>query len=452
MQVVLEDISSVVKKLAIEVEAEKVTAAISKAAKEVSNQVSVPGFRAGKAPISMIEKRYWNDIKRRAEEQLVQNSAAEAIKEHNLAAIATKDLKAGELTKGANYSFSIEVEVLPKLEINNYSGLKVKKPRVEASEEAVGRALDNIRQANKNLVPVTDHNKIIAGDLVVADLHITEGEKVVTDQFGVRLEVGKSHLLPDNDALLNDREVPSKLDEEVTYPADFENKLLAGKKVRVELDLKELKKEELMELGDDLAAAAGYENFAEMKAKVEKEVLDQAAKESEKVLNDNIESALIAANSFEVPEALVRDRAGHNVSRMLEQFAAYMPNIKQNLTMELVENMIERNLPIAERDVRISLIVSEIAKKENINATDEDVNAELENIAKESAQPVAKVRSYFEKDNGLEKIKSSIVSKRTLELIISKAEIEEVDPASIEHDHDHDHEHDHDHAEDSADK
>ena len=447
MQVAVEDISSVVKKLAIEVEAEKVTAAISKATKEVGNQVNMPGFRPGKAPLAMVEKRYWNDIKRRVVEQVVESSVSAAIKEKELAAVATKDLQPGELAKGSAYSFSIVVEVLPKLEINNYSGLKVQKPRVEASEEAINRALDNIRAANKNLVPVTDHTKIIAGDLVVADLHITEGEKVITDQFGVRIEVGKSHLLPDNDALLNDREVPSKLDEQVTYPADFENKLLAGKKVRVELDLKEIKKEELMELGDDLAAAAGYENFAEMKAKVEKDVLEQAAKESEKVLNENIENALIAAHSFEVPSSLVRDRAGRNVSRTLEQFAAYMPNIQQNLTMELVENMVERNLPVAERDVRLSLILGEITKQENITVSDEDVNADLENIAKESGQPLAKVRSYFEKDNGLERIKNALLGKKTMELVISKAEIEEVDPASIEHHHDHDHDHDHEEAE-----
>ncbi len=441
MQVVIEDISAVVKKLTIDVEAERVTAAIAKATKEVSTQVTMPGFRAGKAPLSMVEKRYWAEIKRHVVEHVVESAVTDAIKEHNLLAIATKDLKPGELVKGSGYSFTIEVELAPTVVADNYSALKVKKPRVVASEEAVNRALDNIRAANKNLVPVTDHSQVVSGDLVVGDLHITENDKVITDQFGIRLEVGKSHLLPDNDALLNGRDVPSKLDEMVTYPADFENKLLAGKTVHVELELKELKKEELMELSDDLATAAGYENFADMKAKIEKDVLDQAAKEAEKVLEENIGTALIAANSFEVPPAMVRERATAQVRQMLEQFAAYMPNIQQNLTMEMVENMVERNLPGAERDVRLSLILNDIAKKENISAGDDEINAELERIAVASDQSAAQVRSYFEKNNAMEGLKVSIVRKKTMDFVAAKAEIEEVDPETLKTEQAHDHDH-----------
>lgn len=441
MQVVVEDVSSIEKKLTIDVEAERVSAAITKVSKDLSKKISLPGFRAGKAPLSMLEKRFWADIEHSAVEEVVQKAVQDAIKEKELKAVGTKNLEPGKLVKGEGYHFVINIEVFPELSVEKYEGLNVKKPRVECNEEDLKKALDNIRNAHKSLVPVTDHNKLEAGDIVVGDLNISDNGKSVTDQFGIRIEVGTSKLLPNGDAILVGREVPSKLDEMVEYPADFDNKLLAGKTVRVEFDLKEIKKEELLELGDDLAAAAGFDNFDAMKEDTKKNILDKAAKEAEETLNENIGTALIEANKFDVPSTMVRDRAIAQVRQMLEQFAAYMPDLTKNLTDEMAENMIQRNLPGAERDVRLSLILGEVSKKEKVEVTADDVDAEIKRIAEGAGQSAEQIRAYFEKNKAMEGLKISLVKKKTMDLIISKAAIEEVDPASLKHEEEHNHEH-----------
>lgn len=432
MQINVEALSKVKKKISFEIPADRVTAEIEKAYDQIRKQVAIKGFRKGKVPQAMLEKHYSDRMADDVLKNLVNDTYFSTLKEHKIYPVSHPVIDSDELKKGEAFTYSATVEVFPEIEVKDYAGLAVKKEKYVRDEAVIEKRLEEMREGMAQLEPV-EGRPAAQGDFVTIDFKgflngvpFAGGE--ATDHV---LELGSGRFIPGFEEQLTGMEVAAEKDIVVTFPAEYGSEELAGKEVTFTVKLKEIKVKELPPLDDEFAKQFGeFETLADLKAKLT-EMHDLREKDRiDADLRDRVVKALIEKNDIEVPETMVE----RQLDMMLESTKRRLANQKLSLAIMGLddESYKVQFKSVAEQQVKGSLLLDALSGQEKITVGEADVEARLKKIAEENGQPFERINAYYKQNQqALDGLVSQVKEDRVVEFLLDKATVTEVEKGEI---------------------
>ncbi|MFN2455040.1 MAG: trigger factor [Pyrinomonadaceae bacterium] len=430
MKVELTDVSATRKELKIEIPAEAVRAAFDRISDRYAKLAAVPGFRKGRAPVSVVRTRFRDEIRGEVLQEIVPQAVSEAITEKGLNVIGEPDLHLDN-PEGLN-NFGTEpiglhahVEVMPEVALGEYKNLEAARRTRPVTDEDVERVIEGLRESSASLQPVEDRGAQI-GDTVTATFNGKFTETPDAEDINVEnvdVELGGEGVQQEfTDSLLD-----ARADEErpftVKYPDDFSSKGLAGKTVNYTAKVTAVRRKEVPEADDEWAKSLGeeFESVATLREKIREDLTQRSRFESDSAVREDVLRKLIEAHPFEVPQSFV----DHQTSQRLEQVARDMmrrgidPRTQQLDWENVRESLSEQ----AAADVRGAMLLEEIAERENIEVSDEEIEAEISQIAAASRQPVEQVHAALTKQGGERSIADRLRNRKALDLIVENARV-----------------------------
>ena len=430
MKTELIDLSPTRKEIKIEIEPAQIRSALDRVSAQYSKGAKVPGFRPGHAPTSVVRTRYKSEIRTDVLRELLPEAVANAINEHSLLALGEPNVELDNTAALENLgdeplTLKVGVEVLPEIKLETYKGLEVKRRKRPITDEDVEKMIDNVRDGYATLEPVEDRPSQL-GDTVTVNalgnfVDEPEAEDIKVDDVEVVLGG------PGVQQEFTDNLTGVKADEtrtfEVEYPADFTSAGLAGKKVKYTTSVTAVRQRELPEIDDEWVKSLSeeFDSVETFKSKVREDLETRATAESEHNLRDEVIRRLLDAHQFEVPQSLVDQQTQTRLEGVVRQMMSRgIDPRSQQLDWERAREELKGQ---AEEDVRSSILLDKIADTENIDVTDEEIEAEIESIASASRQTKEQVRAALTKNGGERSIAHRLRSRKALELLVENANI-----------------------------
>jgi trigger factor len=398
------------------VEVEKET---ERVAAEVQKKVRLPGFRPGKAPLSIVKSRFAGEIQQDVLEALVPRFFHEAAEKEGLQVVGRPQIVDIHFQPGEPLRFKAEFEVAPEFELGEYRGITVTYAEPEVSEADVNERIEAIREQKAEYVN-EEPRPLADGDYAVVSLESLSGVDEKISQDELVLKIGDESTLPGFSENLRGAAPEDIREFDITYPEDYDREKLAGKTVRFRAVVKAVRRKELPELNDEFAKDLGdFQSLEEFKEAVRKTILREREHQAQEAAKVQILDKLVDAHEFPVPEAYVDRQIEMNVENQLRQLAAQGLDPRQ-LKLDWGK-LKEAQAPRATRDVRASLLLDKIAERESIYATNEEVDAEVARIARQQREAVPVVRAKLQKDGTLGRIAGHIRTEKTLRFLFEHA-------------------------------
>lgn len=426
MDVQIEEISSIRKKLSFTIPADLVDTEIGKAFKKIAKSAKIKGFRKGKVPQNMLEQHYGAEMREQVVGQLINDSYFKALSEHKIPALANPQIvDSGTVKKGQNYTYAAEVEIKPEVEVKDYSGLKLQKEKFVAEKGVVEKRLEEMQASRSELV---ESKRKIArqGDFAIIDFEgfvdgvAFDGGKGENHQ----LELGSETFIPGFEEQVVGMKRDQAKDIEVSFPEEYGNKDLAGKAAIFKVQLKELKEKTLPELDDSFAKDHGVDSLAELKKQLEESYLATEKDRIDNDLRERLMNELLEKNSCEAPEAMIDSQLEY----MLGNIRARMQ--QQGMSMEMLgmneESFSTMYRETAVKQVQGSLLLEGIARQEKIETGDADFDEKIAKIAEMSKAPLETVKKYYMGDDARQGLMAQIAEEKVIELLLEKAKVKEV--------------------------
>lgn len=414
-------------KLTFTVEAEKFDEGMKTVYKKTAKYFSIPGFRKGKAPKVVIETQYgkgvfYND----AIDMLFPEVYPEAIKELNIDPIDRPDLDIEEISKDNGLVMVVNVEVKPEFELGAYKGIEISKVDNTVSEEDVEARLNEMVNRNARLTSVED-KALENGDTAVIDFEGFKNGVAFEGGKGenYNLVIGSNTFIPGFEDQLVGKKAGEEVEVNVTFPETYHAENLAGKPVVFNVKVNDVKVKEVPALDDEFAKdTTEFETLAELRADVKAKLEEQAKNAADAEMRNALVEKVSANTEVEVPEAMVQHQIDNMLMELNYQLQYQGLNLEQLLQMtgRGLDELREERRADAERLVKSSLVLEAIAEKENVEANDEDVDAELEKMAAMYNMEVEKIKSSL-RETDIEDIKGQIKIRKTLDLLVENATI-----------------------------
>ena len=435
LKVEMENLSEVKRKLKIEVPSAEVTQAVDRAYRELGKKAKVKGFRPGKVPRSILEMYYRKDIDHDVSETLVRRSLGEALKDKGLEAINLSwPEPAPPVVAGEDYCFSVEIEVAPEFIAEDYLALTLAAPEVAVSDAEVEARLEEIRQANAILKPPAEDRGVKEGDFVVLDYQAhfagqpVEGGK----SEGTYVEVGSGKFNPEFETNLLGLKAGAEARFAVALPDDFANPLLAGKVIDFAVNVQEVKEKVVPELDDAFARNLGgnFQTVADLRTAVLEDIIKAKEQERQALLENQVSDRLLARHQFEAPPSLIAQEQENMLRDQMDRFRQHGMDTAGMDPARILEVM----KPMAERRVRVRLILSRIADQESLAVDEAEMDAALARIAVNNRRDVAEIKKFYKEHDLLGALRRTLLDDKTMKLLLDKAEItaaaaEAADPA-----------------------
>jgi trigger factor len=408
--------------LEIEIPVEEVETAQDRVTQSLKQRVRLPGFRPGKAPVSLIKSRFESEIRSEVIESLVPAAFRKQVDKEDLKVVGTPDISDLQFEAGEPIRFKAEFEVAPDVEVGEYRGLPVKYAEPTVSEEEVDQRLETMRESKADYVNV-DPRPIETGDHILAHLRSVSGLEEPVDQENLQIEVGG----PDTLQAFTDHLIGAQPDEtkefDITYPEDYGSEKLAGKTVQFQLTPKVIRKKELPVLDDEFARDLGdYQTLAELRDAVHKTIFREKQTAAQHAAKEELIDRLVESHDFPIPEAYVDYQIENQTRARLREITGQDVDLaKLNLNWKDIK---EKQRDKAVRSVKAALLLDRIADRESIHATNDEVDHELQHIARHEREPVPAVRNRLQKDGSLGRIADNIRSQKTLDFLFEQAKKE----------------------------
>ncbi len=403
----------------IEIPLEEVERAKERVTSSLKERVRLPGFRPGKAPVSMIQSRFESEIRNEVLEMLLPQAFRQRVEKEELKVVGTPDITDLKFEAGQPIRFKADFEIAPEFEISDYRGLPAKYEEPTVSDEEIAKRLESMRES-KAEYPNLDPRAIETGDFVLVHLKSLQGLAEPIDQ-DVQIEVGGEETLPAfNEALVGAQ--PEDLKEiSITYPDDYGQERLAGKTVTFELNPKVIRKKELPNLDDEFARDLGdYQTLEELREAARRSIFQEKQLAAQQAAKEELIDHLVENNQFAVPEAYV-DRQIENQVRMQLRSLAGDSFDPSNLKLDW-KKIKETQRDKALRNVRASLLLEKIAEREGVAATKDEVDREVQRIARQEREAIPVTRARLEKDGTMGRIAGHIQTEKTLQFLLEQAQ------------------------------
>ncbi len=421
----MENLSDIKRKLEIVVPSAEVSAALDRAYRDLGKRAKVKGFRPGKVPRSVLEMYYKKQVLEEVSDELVRRSLGEALQEKSLEAVGLSwPEPVPPVISGEDFCYRVEVEIPPEFAAENYTGLNLEDPGVEVADSEVEARLEEIRQSNAMLSPITEDRGVKEGDFVTLDYQGYFAGEVLPEgkAENTYLEVGVGKFNRDFESNLIGLTPDAQTRFAVDLPSDFFNPMLAGKVIEFQVKLHEIKEKAVPELDDAFAQNLGgnFQTAADLRQAVGDDIIKNRENERRGKIEEQALDQLIIAHPFEAPPSLVRQDQ-ENILR--DQFQ-FMQSQGVNLEGLNMEKMLENVKPQAERRVRVRLIFEKIAAQENILLSDEELEEGITRMAERSGRPASQVRQFYKDNNLMEGLRRQLRDEKVMTFILDAAEIE----------------------------
>jgi trigger factor len=410
------------RELELEIPAEDVSKATERVAKEIARVARVPGFRPGKAPVSLIKRRFADDIKGEVLQSLVPEKVEKAVAEQKLNPVSQPQVDKLDFNEGQPLKFRAVFEVLPEFELGKYKGLDIEMPAMEVTEEDVSKALEETRERAAAFAPV-EGRAVENGDFVQLKLAgIPEGGGDPIQADNVMCHVGAEETMqPFNENLLG-ANVGDHKAFAVDYPADYPDAKLAGKKFHYDADVTGIKVKKLAELNDDFAKdVSDATTLDELKKKIRESLEHEREHRRKDLQREKIIFELVKGHDFPVPESLVEHQKDVRLERVVRSLAQQGVDPRA-VNLDWV-SLRQRQEDRAKEDVKAELIIDRIASTENIDVTEEDVQNELQHLGGHSGESVEAIRARLTKQGALDRMKAKLRSDKTLDWLAQNANV-----------------------------
>lgn len=418
------------KELKIEVDAERVRAEMEKAVNNYARLATVPGFRKGHAPPSVVRQRFRTEIQSDVLREVVPQAVTDAITESELKVIGEPEIQLEneeslkDLGKAA-LRLSAHVEVLPEIALGEYKNLEVTRRVRPVTDETVGEVIENLREASATLAPVEDRGAT-EGDTVTVDfegkyLNPPEDEPIQVEDVDVVL--GGEGVLADFNEHLMGVQPDDERTFTIKYPEDFSSKGLAGKEIEYTARVKAVGREEMPELNDEWAHSVSdeVETLDALRERVRGNLTDRARDESDHRLRVDVMRKLIAAHQFEVPETMIEYQSQRLMqSAMRAMIGSGLDPRDREINWDVLREAVA---PQAVDDLRGSMLLERIADEEQIDVSDEEINNEIEALAEAIEQTPDAVRDALTKQGGDRSIADRLRNRKALDLLVENARV-----------------------------
>jgi trigger factor len=415
--------SATKREIEVEIPVEDVNRQTDSLIQKYQKVARIPGFRRGHVPASIIRQRFSEEIKTDMVEALIPQffrREAERLSLHPVSQPRVTDL---HLHDGEPLRFKAAFEVLPEIKLQGYKELRAEKAEVAVSEADVEQALTDLRERHATFNPVEGRG-LADGDFAQVSLDgtpkggegkIGEGQPVHMDE--VLVEIAGKTTMPEFTENLRAAVAGDERTFDVSYPEDTQDKRLAGKTFTYSVKVQSIKQKSLPELNDEFAKGLGeFQTVDDVRKTIREQIESERKHQAEHDAKDKLVGELIQGNDFEVPESLIEQQIDIRIERGLRALAA------QGLTAEQMKKMDLNRLRGGQReqavhDVKAALLLERVAEEENIQVSDEELNQELESLARQAKQTSEAVRARLTRDGGLDRIRTRIRNDKTLDFL-----------------------------------
>ena len=424
MSLQVEKLEKNMAKLTIEVSAEDLEKAMQAAYQKAKGRITLPGFRKGKAPRKMIEQMYGKGIfLEDAANALIPEHYSKALEECDLEIVSQPEIDVTQAEPGKAFIFTAEVAVRPEVTLGKYKGVTVTKIDTSVTDEEIDKEVENERNKNARTVTVEDR-PVQEGDTAIIDFEgfvdgvAFEGGKGENHP----LEIGSHTFIDTFEDQLVGKNAGDDVDVNVTFPAEYQAKDLAGKPALFKVKIHEIKTKELPELNDEFAQdVSEFNTLAEYKEDVKKKLTERKENEAKRTKEDEAVQKIIDKSTMELPDAMIDTQ----VNSMINEFAQRMAS--QGLTLDqymqfsgvTMDKLKEQVRPEAVTRIKSSLVLEQIAKEESIEISDDEVAEEIEKMAKAYGMEADKLKEYMG-DSEKESMKRDLAIQKAVDLIMEK--------------------------------
>jgi trigger factor len=416
------------KQLRLEIPGDTVRAETDKIAADLARKVSVPGFRPGHVPKSVVKTRFRKELRDEMLSQLLPHSLGDAIREKELKVIGEPSVEDLKFKDDESIDVIFNVEVAPEFTLSNYKALPLTKRVFKVRDEDVESTIERLRQRQAELVPVEDR-PAQAGDIVTANLtghvEVKDAEAPVEDikQEDLEIELGAQGVLKEFTEELTGAWPGDQKTFSVEYPADYKPEKYANRRVDYEAEVTAVRVKEVPEVDDEFARSVSdeFKTADELRADVRSKLEKEAEQKTEAEFRSAVMEKLVDRNRFDVPEYVVEKQIDSRMKTLFRQMAG------QGMDPRLLkidwETIRDGQRERAEREVRGSFILDNIAQTENIEVGEEELSRELKEYADSIGQTEEALRARLTKENSLDSIREQVRHRKALDLVIASGEI-----------------------------
>jgi len=439
------DVNETRKNLVVEIDSTVVEAEIDKVSRDYGKAARIPGFRPGKVPAKVVRQRFRDQILHDVAHGLIPRAVDEALRERGVEPVDTPDIRDVVVEEGQPLKFTATFDTVPPIDPGDYAAITLKRGGVKVDDAAVDQALATLRERGARYEPVEDRG-IEPGDSVLMDLVRTadagppepesgivltdadasldsgRGERKSDTHENVTVDIGAPANPPGFDEALAGLTAGAQKTFDITYPADYAIKELAGTTVTYEVTVKAIRKRIVPELDDEFAKDLGdFASLDALKARVREDLEHEANHEAEREVRSELMKQLATRVTFDVPQALLE----REIDRRVEEFVRRLIDqqidpMKTNINWE---DFRERQKEAAAEAVRGALVLDEVARRERVTVAHEEVEAEIAKYAERTGRTPAAVRARLEKEGGISRLYSGLRRERAIDFLLSRATI-----------------------------
>lgn len=431
MQINVEDVSSLTKKMIITLPEAQVAQELESAYKKLNAEVSLKGFRKGKVPRQVLEKNYRPKVEYDLAEKLIQETYFDALEKSKIDAVVHPDIREQKFAEDGTFVYTAEVDVRPQFELGEYKGVEIEQVALEVTDEEISQELEALRKQMAPLQSVEDR-AIEKGHLAVVDFQGYHNgnpiKQVVGENYSV--DVGSGQNGKEFEEKLLGLKKGEEASQEIDFPAGFANPILAGKKVEFKINVKDVKERVLPALDDEFAKEVG-EEFATLdalKAHIREKKL-QVKKDAQRGdLTDKLMRVLIENHDFEIPPRLV----AYEIEAMIKELESNLE--RQGMTLEAAgfnrDALVEQYKLAAQSRVKGDFLLKKVAEKEGLKLENEDIDKGFKRISEQYNMPVSEVKKYFSNRDDLLPFMAELLNEKILSFLLDAAKMKIVPAAA----------------------
>ncbi len=426
------DISDTQKNLLVEIPSDVVDAEIDRVTRDYSRQAKIPGFRPGKVPTKVVRQRFRDQILHEVAHELIPRAVDEALRERGVEPVDSPDIRDVVVEEGQPLKFTATFETVPPIDPGDYESINLRRPPVTVEEEEVDQALEQMRERAARYEPV-EGRAVERGDTVQLDLDRKalgpepagggKGEEPRSEHHeNISVEIGAPANPPGFDDQLTGMEVGERKTFSLTYPEDYAIKELASTAVEYKVAVRGLKRRHVPDLDDEFAKDVGdFDTLDALRARVREDLQHRKEHDADHVLRGDLLTQLASRVTGDVPAALV-DR---EIDRRLEEFVRRLIEQQIDPTRANInwEEFRERQRDPAADAVKGALVLDEIARREQVTVSDDDIDREIERYAERSGRTPVAVRARLEKEGGLSRLYAGLRRERAIDFLLSRVTI-----------------------------
>jgi trigger factor len=420
------------RKLKVEIPAETVQQAFDKVYKNIQKDVTIKGFRKGKAPLNTIRSIYADKVRSEVVNDLVNESYSNALSEHSIEPVGFPKIAFNQIEEDKVFEFTAEFEVRPEVQVNNYENLAVQKEKLEVGDDRINAILENIRNSQSETVAIFEDRAVAMGDVAVVDFDgIVNGAPLQGGSAqGHELELGSKQFIDGFEEALVGMKIGDSREINLRFPEGYHEASLSGAPVTFKTKLVGIKKKQLPELNDEFAQKVGkFTDLNALKADIRRDLAETEEKRINDDLKNRIVKALVEKNPVEAPRGLVEEQKSALIEDFKQRMSQQgMPEAEFSQYKEKWAADFEKT---SEFMVRSTFLLDTLADKLSLRATKEDIENKIDSYAKQTGLELAKIKEFYGKPERKQRLAFQVTEEKVVNFLISKAKITEVDKEKL---------------------